>query len=520
MKSPEGMRTGRAHARCTVAALGYFTPKYIEGLGTFQDGGVRVNCPLRTALRESEVLWPSRKRPDLVVSIGTGYASEGSSVDENSTHAFLKGGFIDRAIRTFLSSPAVDGRRGWKDALDSVPQDVQKNVFRLDRILPGELPELDDINAIDELDQHDYRISEELTKAWFAKALFFELDQEPTFLQNHYECRGSILCCKHDAAGIVKQIAARFPEARFALSRGSSLGDVDGEYGCSKCGYYRKRVSFKVSNLHETVDLGVTGTTGFISIGGFPTTVQCLLENQQADSPFGRSDHSRDRWPPSRGLHFHLCAFQSTLLHEGKGIRIARRSLVDNVTSGLSTAVDSVGSVGNTASAAQTLTDVAGSAASTVASVGEDITSATNKTLVNAVDAALSRTRADYPDFLIVGLWSYCNGSFDGSHTPIVTNCSTPSTTFSFNFSGALGLDSSWVASIFPSALQDAIDYYHKFTNWMVSAWIITVVSTVLVLLAGLTAFGSRWGSLITSFCAVVTTALFPLTESKRRLTH
>ncbi|KAH2558742.1 hypothetical protein KXV70_004079 [Aspergillus fumigatus] len=290
-------------ARCTVAALGYFTPKYIEGLGTFQDGGVRVNCPLRTALRESEVLWPSRKRPDLVVSIGTGYASEGSSVDENSTHAFLKGGFIDRAIRTFLSSPAVDGRRGWKDALDSVPQDVQKNVFRLDRILPGELPELDDINAIDELDQHDYSISEELTKAWFAKALFFELDQEPTFLQNHYECRGSILCCKHDAAGIVKQIAARFPEARFALSRGSSLGDVDGEYGCSKCGYYRKRVSFKVSNLHETVDLGVTGTTGFISIGGFPTTVQCLLENQQADSPFGRSDHSRDRWPPSRGCY-------------------------------------------------------------------------------------------------------------------------------------------------------------------------------------------------------------------------
>ncbi|KAH1505732.1 hypothetical protein KXX29_008550, partial [Aspergillus fumigatus] len=242
-------------ARCTVAALGYFTPKYIEGLSP-------ADCTPR--------------------DIGTGYASEGSSVDENSTHAFLKGGFIDRAIRTFLSSPAVDGRRGWKDALDSVPQDVQKNVFRLDRILPGELPELDDINAID-------------------KALFFELDQEPTFLQNHYECRGSILCCKHDAAGIVKQIAARFPEARFALSRGSSLGDVDGEYGCSKCGYYRKRVSFKVSNLHETVDLGVTGTTGFSSIGGFPTTVQCLLENQQADSPFGRSDHSRDRWPPSRG---------------------------------------------------------------------------------------------------------------------------------------------------------------------------------------------------------------------------
>jgi hypothetical protein len=199
---------------------------------------------------------------------------------------------------------------------------------------------------------------------------------------------------------------------------------------------------------------------------------------------------------------------------------LARRSLVDNVTSGLSSAVDSVGSVVNTASAAQTLTDAAGSAANTVASVGEDVTSAANRTLVNAVDAALSRTRDDYPDFLIVGLWSYCNGSFDDSHISTVTNCSTPSTSFWFNFAGALGLDSSWVASIFPSALQDAIDYYHKFTNWMISAWIITVVSTVVVLLAGLTAFASRWGSLITSFCAVVKTGLFPLSESKQRLTH
>jgi hypothetical protein len=194
---------------------------------------------------------------------------------------------------------------------------------------------------------------------------------------------------------------------------------------------------------------------------------------------------------------------------------LAHQSLVDSVTSGLSSAVDSVGSVGNTASAAQTLTDIAGSAASTVASVGEDITSTANRTLVNAVDAALARTHADYPDFLIVSLWSYCNGSFDGSNTLIVLNYSTPSTTFWFNFAGTLGLDSLWVASIFPSALQDAIKYYHKFTNWMIWAWIVTVVSTVIVLLIGLTAFRSRWGSLIMSFYAMVKPTLFPLSESK-----
>jgi hypothetical protein len=141
-------------------------------------------------------------------------------------------------------------------------------------------------------------------------------------LQNHYECWGSILCCKHDTAGILKQIAARFPEAQFALSRGSSLREVAGENGCSKCGYYRKRVSFKVSSLHETVELGVTGTTGFSSIGGFPTTIQCLLENQQADSPFGRSDHSWDQWPPSRRCY---CSSRKRYQTSGESDKVSKR---------------------------------------------------------------------------------------------------------------------------------------------------------------------------------------------------
>jgi glycerol-3-phosphate acyltransferase PlsY len=83
---------------------------------------------------------------------------------------------------------------------------------------------------------------------------------------------------------------------------------------------------------------------------------------------------------------------------------LAHRSLVKNMASGLSSAVNSIRSVGNTASTAQTLTDVAESAVSTIVSVGEDIISTTNKTLVNAIDAALSRTCTDYPDFLIISL--------------------------------------------------------------------------------------------------------------------
>jgi hypothetical protein len=34
----------------------YFTPIELPGAGMLQDGGVQVNCPLRTALRESEII--------------------------------------------------------------------------------------------------------------------------------------------------------------------------------------------------------------------------------------------------------------------------------------------------------------------------------------------------------------------------------------------------------------------------------------------------------------------------------
>ncbi|KAK6810411.1 hypothetical protein RU639_013816, partial [Aspergillus parasiticus] len=282
-------------ARCCVAALGYFTPKRLPGLGTFQDGGVRANCPLRTALRESEIIWPTAKRPDLVVSIGTGYPS----ADDGPVH-LRRESFVERGLRAFLSSPAVDGRRGWQDAHDSIPESVKQETFRLDRVVSGALPELDDVRALHELGEYEYHIPDELTQAWLAKSFFFELDEEPLLTRGHYECRGSILCCEYGAAGLVEQILSRFPGARFALDDGSDLGAVDHDQGCLTCGYYRKRVTFRVSSIHQTVQLGIRGVARYRAIGGFPTSIHDLLHEQQADCPFGRADHRSDFWPPVR----------------------------------------------------------------------------------------------------------------------------------------------------------------------------------------------------------------------------
>ncbi|KAH8800879.1 acyl transferase/acyl hydrolase/lysophospholipase [Xylogone sp. PMI_703] len=62
-------------ARCTSAAPGIFTPKSIDGLGKFQDGGLAHNNPINLALEEIKTLFrgdPSAKRSTLKVSLGTG----------------------------------------------------------------------------------------------------------------------------------------------------------------------------------------------------------------------------------------------------------------------------------------------------------------------------------------------------------------------------------------------------------------------------------------------------------------
>lgn len=191
----------------------YFTPKHLTDAGTLQDGGIRANCPLRPALRESEIIWPWATRPDLIVSVGTGYAAEAPATRLEDNRRRRHDGFIERAIRIFLSSPAMDARRGWQDALDSIPAAVKKDVYRLDREITGKLPELDDAQALDKLGEFEYLILDELIQAWLAKSFFFELDEEPILVNGNYDCQGSVLCCKYDAAGIVQQIMTWFPNA-------------------------------------------------------------------------------------------------------------------------------------------------------------------------------------------------------------------------------------------------------------------------------------------------------------------
>lgn len=180
---------------------------------------------------------------------------------------------------------------------------------------------------------------------------------------------------------------------------------------------------------------------------------------------------------------------------------MSRRSVLDNIASTVSSTVSSAEDA--TSSVATAAENVASSAADTASNAVTEVTTTVNKTLTNAVDAELAKLESNLPDFYLVGLWSYCNGTYSGNAST-VHNCTTPSLSFRFDFAEVLGLEGSGLNSLFPAALQNAVKYYNRFIQWTISAFLVALIATSLVVLTSLTAGISRWASLLTSFFAVV----------------
>ena len=195
-----------------------------------------------------------------------------------------------------MSSPSIDGEQGFYEALNYIP-----DLMRLDKELPSPLPRLDDVGALTELGEMSYDVSDELVRKILATAFFFfEMDHLPTKMHDSFYCQGSILCTRPYASTLGERVLREFPGARFQTAHGHHLGQVDEDSGCRVCGYYRKRVAFTVTSLEEVTSIVIANATFHHEIGGFPTSVQDLLKNQQAYTYFGRADHSIAIWPPRR----------------------------------------------------------------------------------------------------------------------------------------------------------------------------------------------------------------------------
>ncbi|KAK1483983.1 hypothetical protein CABS01_17221, partial [Colletotrichum abscissum] len=124
---------------CEACGFRYFTPWSIDGLGTFQDGGLVVNNPSSIALQEVAFLFPEAPYPSLLASLGTGSSSSSSG-----------GGwwdcFLFRLTRVFRNRNKND----WRRVVAQKKVGQSGEFFRFDVEFDGSEPPLDSLSSFDD----------------------------------------------------------------------------------------------------------------------------------------------------------------------------------------------------------------------------------------------------------------------------------------------------------------------------------------------------------------------------------
>ncbi|KAH8587835.1 hypothetical protein B0O99DRAFT_583936 [Bisporella sp. PMI_857] len=278
----------------------YFKPHHIDGVGTFQDGGLWRNNPIDIAISEARALWPTIVEPDVVLSLGTG-------------------GFITRCLESFLST--MDGQKfydlpnQWNRAADGM-----NRYFRLNVQLEGKTPALDDVSTMSPLKsearkQHTKNKSlDELAECLISTLFYFELTSRPIRNRSHFSCQGQILCIiepsdKEDDAlqGLLDRLTekgSRFYIAHRPLSGPiNSLANVD-----PVTTHFRVKVELRVRDLDSLIPISLRlGNTNRSvgegrNISASPFTVNGLSAAQGWENPFGRADHGPTEPDDAAGL--------------------------------------------------------------------------------------------------------------------------------------------------------------------------------------------------------------------------
>lgn len=259
---------------------------------TLQDGAVSgMNNPGALALRESQSLHPSSRKPDLFVSVGTNELEQAPP----DSHR----GWLDR-LRVACRR-GLDCQKAWNEQFSQLKEQHHDSFHRLALEFAHDAP-FDDVSVVAELKQAvraRFTGSSEVqdtAAAIDAKCFFFELAAVPVPHGTHRKCTGAILC----------RLAAGSPELRSLVSRLCShgaqftlgphrLGSIDDIVvsRTTRGERFVLGVEFVVLNLQEQVSICMTGENGrAIAVSSFPQSIAWFVERQELGEVFGRTDHT------------------------------------------------------------------------------------------------------------------------------------------------------------------------------------------------------------------------------------
>ncbi|KAJ5981123.1 hypothetical protein N7481_008421 [Penicillium waksmanii] len=282
-------------ARATAAAPFYFTPVDLQGIGSFQDGGLKYNFAGEIATQVRDRIWSQSTGSTRLLSLGTGTANDPDDQTPYFRNIF-RDSFVRRGFDTWMSS--METENDWRKFRNQERETFKPESRRLNVPL-GDLPSaLDDVGKIDEYRNKvitqpgSARMARDAATMLLVSRLYFEIGSLPHDTATPFWCRGT-LRCRGMARDITNALDNLYPGQLDLFSDAGLIGSFVGTGGiCSSCRHFNHPVSFLARHIDHAVDLYLQSSTkSRWRVGGFPTTVSTLSFRQKLDAPFGRDDH-------------------------------------------------------------------------------------------------------------------------------------------------------------------------------------------------------------------------------------
>lgn len=289
----------RSHALfCTSGADhcagSFFTPADLQGIGSFQDGGLKYNFAGEIANQVSLQIWPAAMGSTRMLSLGTGKAQSNEQTP-HFRHVF-RDSFVRRGFDAWMSTMETDS--DWKKWRGRLNDSVKSDTHRLDVSLGNAPHAIDAVEAMGDyrdlviLQVGSGRMARDAATTLLVSRFFFVIDLLPEDTATAFWCRGSIRC-KGPARNVILALENLYPDG---LSFVSDCGLIDKFGGldslCPLCGCYSRSISLLARHLESTVNIYVqTSLKKRWRIGGFPECVTSFISRQGLGSSFGQDNH-------------------------------------------------------------------------------------------------------------------------------------------------------------------------------------------------------------------------------------
>ncbi|KAH6984112.1 hypothetical protein EDB80DRAFT_625131 [Ilyonectria destructans] len=296
-RGEEGLAVWEVNRSCT-AAPAYFAPMHINGVGLLQDAGVIQNNPINLALSELRSLYPAQSLPQYLISLGTGISMESASREHvpGKRTGFFKRHFLYRLFKAYMS--LLSGKKTMDDFDRSTKTSpLFERCIRLDAVVLGPPAPLDDAGSVPRLKRsvHQDRLLQgaicALAKRIVASLFYFELDAIPSQRGMQFRGSGCIRClCRapDEALSALMQKLVQ-SSAVFRVNGSRVPGTLSGASFWTSCGNFRKKIKFTSGDA--TISITLQQGSPEYPISGSPFRLSELVEAQQLNAHFGRSDH-------------------------------------------------------------------------------------------------------------------------------------------------------------------------------------------------------------------------------------